>query len=68
MINFVADNKEVAHNSYVFRPARSTTDAIEQIFITCAMKASPVWILEDDIKGCFDNISHNWLLANHPHR
>ncbi|MCM7239255.1 reverse transcriptase/maturase family protein [Enterobacter bugandensis] len=29
-------------------------------------KASPVWILERDIKGCFDNISHDWLLANIP--
>ncbi|EDG8466793.1 group II intron reverse transcriptase/maturase [Salmonella enterica subsp. enterica serovar Muenchen] len=54
------------HNSYGFRPARSTADAIEQIFITCAKKASPVWILEGDIKGCFDNISHDWLLANIP--
>lgn len=52
------------HNSFVFRPARSTADAIEQIFITCAKTASPIWILEGDIKGCFDNISHDWLLVN----
>jgi RNA-directed DNA polymerase len=24
------------------------------------------WILEGDIKGCFDNISHDWLLAHIP--
>jgi RNA-directed DNA polymerase len=24
------------------------------------------WILEGDIKACFDRISHNWLLANIP--
>lgn len=23
-------------------------------------------ILEADIRGCFDNISHDWLLANVP--
>ncbi|MCY3848911.1 MAG: reverse transcriptase domain-containing protein, partial [Cyanobacteria bacterium MAG COS4_bin_21] len=24
------------------------------------------WVLEGDIRGCFDNISHDWLLANVP--
>ena len=27
---------------------------------------SPEWILEGDIKGCFDHISHEWLLENIP--
>ena len=27
---------------------------------------SPKWILEGDIKGCFDHISHDWLLNNIP--
>src|SRR5262249_28512978 len=26
----------------------------------------PVWVLEGDIKSCFDRISHSWLLANIP--
>jgi RNA-directed DNA polymerase len=26
----------------------------------------PAWILEGDIKSCFDKISHNWLLAHIP--
>ena len=26
----------------------------------------PSWVLEGDIKGCFDNISHQWLLDNVP--
>nr|WP_241159974.1 reverse transcriptase domain-containing protein [Parabacteroides sp. ZJ-118] len=26
--------------------------------------SSPQWILEGDIKGCFDHISHGWLLDN----
>src|SRR3954454_10857915 len=33
--------------------------------IHCIGKAkSPVWILEGDIKGCFDNIRHQWMLDN----
>ncbi len=53
-------------NSYGFRPIRSTADAIEQCFVNLSRKSSAEWILEGDIKGCFDNISHDWLLANIP--
>ena len=53
-------------NSYGFRPGRSTADAIEQCFCTVAKQNSPQWILEGDIKGCFDAISHEWLLAHIP--
>ncbi|MBF6650016.1 group II intron reverse transcriptase/maturase [Methylobacter sp. BlB1] len=53
-------------NSYGFRPERSTADAREQAFNALAKAASPQWILEGDIKGCFDNISHEWLLGNIP--
>jgi RNA-directed DNA polymerase len=52
--------------SFGFRPERSTADAIEQCFTTLSWKRSAQWILEGDIKGCFDNISHDWLLANVP--
>jgi RNA-directed DNA polymerase len=51
-------------NSYGFRPKRSTADAIEQCFKTLAMPQSAAWTLEGDIKGCFDYISHSWMLAN----
>ncbi len=44
-------------NSYGFRPQRSTADAIEQCFITLGKGKSPQWILEGDIKGCFDHAS-----------
>jgi RNA-directed DNA polymerase len=53
-------------NSYGFRKERSCTDAIEQCFIALARRHSAEWVLEGDIKGCFDNISHDWLLANVP--
>ena len=51
-------------NSYGFRPRRSTADAIEQCFVNLSRKNSAQWILEGDIKGCFDNIDHDWLM-NH---
>jgi RNA-directed DNA polymerase len=49
--------------SYGFRRGRSCADAIERCFTSVRMR-TPSWILEGDIKGCFDNISHKWLLEN----
>jgi len=51
-------------HSYGFRRERSTADAIEQVRNVLGRKASPKWVLEGDIKGCFDNIGHDWLVAN----
>src|ERR1700693_565990 len=52
-------------NSYGFRQQRSCADAIEQTY--AALKtATTEWILEGDIKSCFDRISHEWLLAHVP--
>jgi RNA-directed DNA polymerase len=53
-------------NSYGFRTGRSTADAIEQCFKVLGKRTSPQWILEGDIKGSFDAISHDWLLAHIP--
>lgn len=53
-------------NSYGFRPVRSTADAIEQCFSSLSRKHSPQWILEGDIKACFDRISHAWLQDHIP--
>lgn len=52
--------------SFGFRRGRSAKDACEQIFCVLARKCSPTWILEGDIKGCFDNINHEWLQNNIP--
>src|SRR5271157_990795 len=52
-------------NSFGFRRGRSCADAIEQCFKTLCHQ-NPSWVLEGDIKGCFDNISHQWLLDNAP--
>lgn len=51
-------------NSYGFREERSCHDAIGQCFIDLARKYAATWILEGDIKACFDGISHEWLLNN----
>jgi len=53
-------------NSYGFRPQRSTADAIEQCFIALGNIHSARWILEGDIKSCFDGIFHTWLLTHIP--
>src|ERR1700756_598976 len=52
-------------NSYGFRQQRSCADAIEQTF-TVLKTATTEWILEGDIRSCFDKISHDWLLAHVP--
>lgn len=52
-------------HSYGFRPGRSCADAVEQCF-KAFVRENPAWVLEGDIKGCFDNIDHDWLLRNVP--
>ena len=52
--------------SYGFRPKRSCADAIEQCFVGLSRGSSAQWVLEGDIKACFDGISHEWLYANVP--
>ena len=53
-------------HSYGFRRGRSCADAIAQTFRCLARRDTAQWVLEGDIKGCFDNISHEWLLNNIP--
>ena len=53
-------------NSYGFRPERSTADAREQCFTLLAQETAPQWVLEGDIQGCFDHISHTWIIDHIP--
>lgn len=53
-------------NSYGFRPKRCADDAISQCHIVLSKRHSAQWILEGDIKSCFDKISHDWCLRNIP--
>jgi len=52
--------------SFGFRKGRSCHDACEYLFTAMSRRFSPDWVLEGDIKGCFDNISHQWLIDNIP--
>src|SRR6516225_1751273 len=52
-------------NSYGFREQRSCADAIEQCYLALR-NANTQWILEGDIKACFDTISKDWLLTHVP--
>jgi len=47
--------------AYGFRQKRSTADAIEACFHFLSRKTSAQFILEGDIRKCFDTIAHQWL-------
>lgn len=53
-------------NSYGFRPGRCCMDAIVQLHDTLNKQGCSEWILDADISGCFDHISHDPLLARIP--
>ena len=54
------------HHSYGFRQHRGCHDAIGQCFIVLAQKSAAQWVLEGDIRACFDEISHLWMQQNIP--
>ncbi|MEM7595627.1 MAG: group II intron reverse transcriptase/maturase [Cyanobacteria bacterium P01_A01_bin.83] len=57
--------------SYGFRPGRSTHDAIGKIYLIARPNKTKKWVVDADIKGCFDNIDHDKLLeiiGNFPYR
>lgn len=55
-------------HSFGFRPNRSTIDAFNHLYRAQFIKSSNVpvnnWAVDADIKGFFDNISHEWILNN----
>jgi RNA-directed DNA polymerase len=53
-------------NSYGFRPGRNTMDAITAIHTSMSQRGCSQWVLDADISGCFDNISHDALLSRLP--
>ena len=53
-------------NSYGFRAKRSCADAIAQCFLSLCRKTSAQWVFEADIKSCFDEINHDWIMNNIP--
>jgi RNA-directed DNA polymerase len=53
-------------NSYGFRSRRGCADALDHCHKILRNNHSATWVLEGDIKACFDRISHDWLLAHTP--
>ncbi|MYB65122.1 group II intron reverse transcriptase/maturase [Candidatus Poribacteria bacterium] len=51
-----------SHNSFGFRPKRSCQDAQMALFLKLSTIKSKRYVIEGDIKGCFDNINHNHIL------
>src|SRR6266567_5631868 len=48
--------------SYGFRPNRRAQDAISEIHLFASRPSNYQWVLECDIKACFDEISHTALM------
>ena len=46
-------------NSFGYRPGRSAHDALKQCHHNCIHHS---WVIDLDIKGFFDNISHEWMM------
>src|SRR5208282_2355029 len=61
----IAESQADGH-SYGFRRERRCADAMKQVHILLSHRHGPQWILEGDIKACFDRISHDWLLTHVP--
>ncbi len=50
--------------SYGFRQGRSAQDAMAACFQALCQRTSAEWILEGDIRGCFDHLAHDWLVEH----
>jgi RNA-directed DNA polymerase len=61
----IAEHRADPH-SFGFRRERCCADAMSYIHSTYSIPNAAEWVLEGDIKACFDKISHEWLLANVP--
>ena len=61
----IAESHADGH-SYGFRRERRCADAMAQTHVVLSHHHGPEWILEGDIKACFDKISHEWLLEHVP--
>ena len=53
-------------HSFGFRKGRSSHDARGQLYNTLSRKSCAQWVVEGDIKACFDRIAHEWLMRSTP--
>lgn len=52
--------------SFAYRSKRSAKDAIIQIVNVLTEHPEYQWVMKADIKACFDNISHEWVIEHIP--
>lgn len=50
-------------SSYAYRPGRRAQDAIAEIYHYAQPHSGYQWVIEGDIKACFDNVNHGILLT-----
>ena len=53
--------------SYGYRPGRDSHQALDALFVGISRRKVN-WIIDADIRGFFDNISHEWLMKFVEHR
>lgn len=53
--------------SYGFRPGRSRHQALDALWVGI-MRKKVNWILDADVRGFFDNLSHEWMVKFIEHR
>jgi RNA-directed DNA polymerase len=39
---------------------------MQALFLRLGQRFGPLWVLEADIQGFFDNLNHQWMLQNIP--
>ena len=66
MLNVIFETDFVGF-SYGFRPGRSPHDALNALYAGIMTKRVN-WVLDADIRGYFDTISHEWLIKFVEHR
>jgi RNA-directed DNA polymerase len=49
-------------SSYGFRPGRGCHDAIQRIYLLARPHGRKKWVVDADVAGAFDDISHGFLL------
>jgi len=53
--------------SYGFRPGRSQHHALDALWVG-VMRKNVNWVLDADVRGFFDNLSHEWMVKFVEHR
>lgn len=67
LLGYIVYSEYVADpNSYAFRPGRSASWAAMSLAANLRANSTPSWIVEVDIKKCYDNINHDFIEKHTP--